>query len=343
VKRRGGAPLLTSFVVLVSFFLWMDTSVLLINPDYEAYERIYQSAMLGKDWERFFIFVNFYFHQFGLSYSGFRSFILIFSSTALWLVLSRLQPAQLMNLPPPRAANLFLIFFILAVFLFEYFVIKIRAGFAIGLICCAILCLLSPHILRGWIFASVFLVLAFYTHQYTTVILILFLGLPFVVTKWKGRPRRKIRWFIFVSVGAVAFILYMLYSLYEQRGEYLFSPMNPVRVVMFSIVPLVLFFFTRNESSITVTGRGALEEFPSYFVRFYMVLAMGQLLLFLAGLTEQSGEAQQRLYMLSSITALLSLRLSGPALRAPISAYILLMNALFFLRSVYMPDFLDYF
>jgi hypothetical protein len=344
VKRRGGATLLTIFVVLVSFFLWMDTSVLLINPDYEAYERIYQSAMLGKDWERFFIFVNFYFHQIGLSYSGFRSFILIFSSTALWLVLSRLQSAQLMNLVSPRAANSFLMFFILAVFLFEYFVIKIRAGFAIGLICCAILCLLSPHILRGRIFASVFLVLAFYTHQYTTAILIVFLGLPFVAAIWKGRPRRKSRWFTFVSVGAVAFILYMLYSLYELRGEYLFSPMNPVRVVMFSIVPLVLLFFTRNESSIIVTGRGgALEEFPFYFVRFYIVLAMGQLLLFVAGFTEQSGEAQQRLYMLSSVAALLSLRLSGPTLRAPISAYILLMNALFFMRSVYLPDFLDYF
>ncbi len=334
-KGRRGPPLFASFLVLVAFFLWIDPSDL---PDYEAYENIYKYSLFDVDWEIFFVWVNVFFHQIGLSYSDFRGFILIFSSAALWLLLSRLQSAQLAKSASHRAANSFLMFFILAVFMLEYFVIRIRSGFAVGLICCAILFLLSPRILLGRILASVFLVLAFFTHQTTTSILIVFLGIPFVAAMWKGRPRSKSRWFILVSVGAVAYILYMIISSFELRGEHLFSPLNPVRFVMLSIVPLVLFFFTRNESSITVTGRGALEEFSSYFVRFYAVLAMGLALLFVTGLTAASGEALARLYVLASVPALLSLRFSGSARRAPISAYLLVINALFFLVPLFLPS-----
>lgn len=334
MKRRRGYSLFAIFLILVVFFRWIDPSGL---PDYEAYQKIYDYSIFTEGWEIFFIFVNLFLQEIGLSYSGFRGFILIFSSAALWLVLSRLQSTKMVKPASISVANSLLMFFVLAVFLLEYFVIKIRAGFAIGLICCAILCLLSPRILLR-IFASVFLALAFFTHQQTTAILIVFLGLPLAASVWKGSLRRKNRWFFFITVGSVMYILYMVNSLFILRGEELFSPMNPVRFVMFSIVPLIIFFLLRNESSISVTNRGSIYEFPSYFARFYAVLALGQGLMFVAGLTAESGEAQQRLYMLSSIAALLSFRISGSAMRAPISAYILVMNALFFLRSVFLPD-----
>lgn len=334
-KMRRASPLFVGFVVLVAFFLWLNPSNL---PDYEAYKLIYQYSLLGEDWEIFFIFVNVFFRQIGFSYSDFRGLILIFSSSALWLVLSRLQSGQLGKSASVRAANSFLMYFVIAVFLFEYSVIRIRAGFAIGIICCAILFLMSPRVMLGRILASVLLVLAFFAHRSTTLILIVFLGMPFVTAMWKGRPRSKRRWFVLVAVGAVASLLYIMNSSFELRGEHIFSPLNPVRFVMLSIVPLILYFFTKNESRITVAGSGALKEFPSYFVRFYAVLAIGLALMFVTGLTAQSGEALVRLYTLSSVPALLSLRLSGSALRAPISAYILVTNALFFLVTVLLPS-----
>jgi len=83
---------------------------------------------------------------------------------------------------------------------------------------------------------------------------------------------------------------------------------------------------------------GATNEFSSYFARFYAVLAIALTLIYFAGLTGGAGEALVRLYTLSSVPALLSLRLSGSVLRAPISAYILIINAIFFLVTVFLPQ-----
>ena len=334
MNRRRDPSLATIFLILVIFFSWIDQSGL---PDYEAYQKIFDYSIFAEGWEIFFIFVNVFLKKIGLSYSGFRVFILIFSSVALWLVLSRLQSKKKVKLAPATVVNSFLMFFILAVFMLEYFVIKIRAGFAIGLFFCAIYCLLSPQILLR-IFSIIFLVLSFFTHQQTTAILIVFLVLPLAASVYKGSLPRKSWGFFSLTVSSVVYILYKVNSLYILRGEELFSPMNPVRVVMFSIVPLIILFFLRNELNIPVTKKGSIYEFPSYFVRFYIVLALGQGFMFVAGFTAESGEAQQRLYMLSSITALLSFRISGSAMSAPVSSYILVMNALFFLRSVFLPD-----
>lgn len=332
--KRRQPPLWVGFAILIAFFLWLDPIDL---PDYEAYKAIYQYSKLGEDWEIFFVFVNVFFRQIGVSYSDFRGLILIFSSSALWLVLARL-PGKPVKSASARVANSLLLYFVLAVFLFEYSVIRIRAGFAIGIICCAILFLMSSRVMIGRALAGVLLVLAFFVHRSTTSILIVFLGMTFIPAMWRGLPGSKRRWFILISLGAVASLLYTMNSSFELRGEHIFSPLNPVRFVMLSIVPLILYFFTMNESRITVAGSGALKEFPYYFVRFYAVLAIGLALMFVTGLTAQSGEALVRLYTLSSVPALLSLRLSGSALRAPISAYILVTNALFFLVTVLLPS-----
>jgi hypothetical protein len=107
---------------------------------------------------------------------------------------------------------------------------------------------------------------------------------------------------------------------------------------MLSIVPLVISFFIKNESGIALKSRNAVADFSFYFVRFYIVFAMGLALMFFAGLTGESGEALVRLYTLSSIPALLSFRRSGSVMKAPISTYILSVNALFFLATVFLPD-----
>jgi hypothetical protein len=228
-------------------------------------------------------------------------------------------------------------FFVLAVFLFEYSSIRIRAGFAIGIIWCALYSMLSLRVLLGWVFGVIFLMLAFFTHKSTTMILVIFLGLPFIAVNWKRYHRFKNRLFILLSVVSVAFLLYVMNSSYELRGEHIYSPLNPVRFVMLSVIPLFMFFFTKNESmGILMSGR-PMEDFPNYFARLYVVLAIALSLLFFAGLTGDSGEALVRLYTLSSVPALLSLRISGSALRAPISAYILTINALFFLVTVFLP------
>lgn len=334
VKRRGGAALLAIFVALVVFFLWLDPSQL---PDYEAYENMYHDSLLGGDWEIFFVSVNFFFRSVGFSYSDFRGLILIFLSFALWLVLLRIRPSRLTGSVSSRMANFVLMFFVLAVFVFEYAVVRIRAGFAMALVFYAVFFLMSLRVLPGRVLAVIFLALAFFTHGFTALILFLFLGMPFVATMWKRRVRGWEFIFSMASAGAVTYLLYAIDSSFELRGEHLSSSLNPVRFVMLSIVPLMLFFFMRNESRVAASGGAGLEIFPAYFVRFYVILAIGLALMFFSGRTGDSGEALVRLYTLSSIPAMLSLGISGSAFRAPISSYILIINALFFLVTVLLP------
>jgi hypothetical protein len=131
--------------------------------------------------------------------------------------------------------------------------------------------------------------------------------------------------------------MFTVNSSYELRGEHIFSPLNPVRFVMLSIVPFALFFLLKNESRIDLKGRQAVVNFSFYFVHLYIVLAIGLALMFFTGLTGQSGEALVRLCTLSSIPALLSFRLAGSVRSVPISSYILTINALFFLVTVFLP------
>lgn len=334
VKKKRGPPLFALFVILVTYFLWIDPREL---PDYEAYDQIFKMSMLGRDWEIFFIFVNFYFRQMGFSYPEFRVFLLVFCSSALWLALSNIKPAESSKSISVRATNLFLIFFILAVFIFEYFVIRIRAGFAIGIISCSIYFLFASRAPFRRILAIILLVLAFYTHQFTTVILVIFLGVPLLASLWKGQPLRKPRLYILASAGIVAYMLYVLNSSYEIRGENVYSELNPVRFIMLSIVPLFMFFLTKNESSIPLTSGGSITDFPNYFIRFYAVLAIGLSLMYFSGMTVKSGEAIVRLYTLASIPSILSLKIAGSPFRSPVCTYILVINALFFLATVFMP------
>ena len=334
VKRKG-LSLIATFILLGIFFLLLDQSNL---PDYESYERIYQNSLLGEEWEIFFVLLNFLFRQSGLSYSDFRSFIFLFSSFGLWLLLLQLHISY-KEIPVSASVgySIFL-FFILAVLLFEYFVIRIRAGFAMGLIFYAIIFLKSKRVWIGRFFAALFLMSAFFTHKSTTVILTVFLMFPFTALMWSGRLGKKNLFYTIFSLVAVYFLLHTLNSSYELRGEHIHSPLNPVRFLMLSVVPLALALFIKNESSSSKKRRIAVSDFSFYFVRFYIVLALALAFMFFLGLTGESGEALVRLYTLSSIPALLSLRLTGSIMRAPISAYIVFINALFFLVTVLLPS-----
>lgn len=334
--RYRELPLLAFFLVVVGLFLWIDQRNL---PDYESYERIYRESSLGEGWEIFFIAVNFLFRESGFSYTDFRDFILIFSSLALWVLLSRIQ--RLYHFQPVSVAYILLIFFVTTMLIFEYFVIRIRAGFAMGLIFFAVFFLLSTRVWLVRFLAVPLLLLAFFTHKTTSLILIIFLMFPFVagLSKWPLRNKNSI--YLFLSIVTVSCLLYALNSSYELRGEHIHSPLNPVRFAMISGIPIALTFLVKNESSGYQKCLGSVPEFSFFFIRFYIILALGLAFMFFLGLTGESGEALVRLYTLSSIPSLLSLQLSGSIIRAPVSAYILLINALFFLNTVLFSGNVD--
>lgn len=337
LKKRGigkwqrQSTLIIVFVIIIPFFLWLDPSDL---PDYDSYSRIYLTSFIGGDWEIFFTLVNFYFREIGRSYSDFRHFIFIFSSLSLFLVLSRVETLQYNKTILVSWINLVFLFVVVAVFMLEYFLIRIRAGFAIGLICFAIYSLMSKRVYYGRIVAFLFISLAFFTHKSTTIILLVFILVPLARIMLSGISRNKNILNFIISAFSIVLLFYMINSSYADRGEHVLSPLNPFRFVMVSIVPLVLYYFTKNECRLITTMDNPILGYPSNFLHFYIFIAFGLAFMFFAGMTETSGEALVRVITLSSVPALISVQISGTAQRAKINAYILAINVLFFLATL---------
>jgi hypothetical protein len=332
--KKPSLQLATIFVAVIGLFVSLDISNF---PDYESYRRIFDSALLGGEWEVFFVFANFVFIEYGLSYDVFRICILLASSLALWMVLHRLWSEQPVGFIPDRVVNYVLIAFLLAVFVFEFFIVRIRSGFAIGLFCYAIYFVSIPRALWSIIVALIFIVLAFFTHQFTTAVLSIMLGIPYFFATACRLGRYRSLTFDLIAMTSVALMLMMLLTLYESRGEHLSGALHSVRFVMLAVVPVLLFFVGKSEIKRHESARHGIDEFPYYFIRYYGFMAAGLILFYVAGLTAQSGEAIVRLYTLSSLGALFSISITGSVFRAPISSYLVLINALFFIVTVFSP------
>lgn len=325
--RRVG---LVEFISLL--FSWIFFSIYpVVNPDYDAYSAIYSNAELGGDWEVFFIYINHLFREAGFAYDQFRLLILLFSITGLFLLLSRLKPIN-------ETKRFFSIYSLvmaigLVVFVLEYFVIRIRAGLAIGMFMWA----LYFFNRKSWykeLMALVMLVLSYFTHQFTTSMLMVFVFIPWVFTIYGESSRLKnsvyMGLLIFIAVGC----LYYLNATYELRGDNLFSPLNPVRAFSLTIMPLAIYCVSSNETELRSGLFSGLSIFHPLFIRLYLIFSLGLAIMWLMGLTDQSGEAIVRVFTLLSFPAIIALKLKGVFLKAKIPSFILLSNALFFLYAL---------
>lgn len=326
VRRVGLVEFLSLFFAGIFF-----TNYPLVNPDYEAYSVIYSTSELGGDWEIFYIYLNHLFREAGFSYDQFRLFILLFSITGLFLLLSRLKP---INETKGFLSIYSLIMAVgLVVFVLEYFVIRIRAGLAIGMFMWA----LYFFNRKSWykeLMALVMLVLAYFTHQFTTSMLMVFVFIPWIFTIY-GKPSKLKKsvymgFLIFVTSGC----LYYLNATYALRGDNLFSPLNPIRALSLTIIPLVIYFISSSETDLRSELFPELSMFHPLFVRLYMFFTGGLAMMWLLGLTNESGEAIVRVFTLFSFPAILALKLKGVSLRAKIPSFILLSNALFFMYAL---------
>lgn len=336
-KRR--ASYIGIILVLITFFY------LLLNlgelPDYESYERIFTDAVLGGDWEILFVALAYLFTHIGLSYSDFRDFILVTSSLSLLLTLRAIDRQRL---GAARFANdvifyhLFLTF-VLLVFFLEYFVIRIRAGLAIGVISLAFYFFLSGGRM-GRLAAVVLVVLSFFVHQFTSIILAILVIFPIA---WSSMPKfflRKKSLFYLVSAFVACMVLFGIQTTFESRGENVFSSLNSVRFLAISVIPLIIYFLIPGETRIYATGGEGYYnvEFVRNFVRLYVIFSAALFVSYFLGLTENSGEAIVRVFTLASLPALYSLVFIGSVRKAPISSYILATNALFFIATIYFPS-----
>jgi hypothetical protein len=118
------------------------------------------------------------------------------------------------------------------------------------------------------------------------------------------------------------------------------SPLNPIRFILIAIIPLIIYLisiFVRYKNKLVLVDLNSLSQ---RFEIFYIVLATCLIVLHSCDLTKTTGEAVVRFFTLLSFPALLALVSSGGLSRALVSAYILAINACFFLATLNMwPGF----
>ena len=311
--------------------IYLTTNMGINNPDYYSYYTIYLTANLHEDSKVLFIYINYIFREAGFTYDQFRFFILLFSITGFWAILSKLKPT-FKNKSFFTAYSLTMAICIFAIVL-EYFVIRIRAGLSIGMFMWAFYFFSSKK--RYMQFIGLFIVTSAYlTHQYTAIVLSTFIFPPWLFAVLGRDSKLKNNIYFAILILLTTGFLYYLNKTYILRGENLFSKLNPIRLLTFTGIPLVIYFMFPKEPKSDSKVSSGVHMFPKLFNQLYIFFAVGLAIMWLLGLVNESGEAITRVFTLFSLPAIFALRLKGLFLNAKVASFILLSNTAFFLHTI---------
>ena len=334
----------TYFIAATAYFMLLDASKF---PDYAAYAGIFAYPPNIK--EPLFAFLNSAFRDAGLNYESFRKLILLFSLCSLLYLLLVVQKLEsIPNSLKLNVVSIILVAYVLSVFIFEFFVIRIRAGLAISLFCIGIASLSrGPKYFYSWTLFLIAACAAFFVHKSSAVILILTFGVTALPLLNAVKPSSwnlwitsdlglKLMYFLVTSA-----LLFMVLTQNQVRSGVVISGLNPIRLICLSIIPLILF-------SITLLLRNKKNQYfykPNTWILsfeiFYIFLAIGLLIIYSFGLANESGEALVRFYTLLSFPALIAYVIAGDIFSSPLCAYILAINASFFLATLNMyPEYI---
>lgn len=327
------------FLLATIFFVLLDAQNL---PDYAAYAGIYRNPENIN--EPLFVILNNFFRNSGLSYEYFRKLGLLFSLGSLLYLIVMLQ--KLASFPKNIGLNFIcatLLFYVLSIFIFEFYIIRVRAGLAIALFCIGVSSIAkAPKSLAHWAILLSAVGAAFFIHKASAVILTLVFGVTALPILKSMEPRLKEVWILnfksilifYVTIGGT--LLFLVSTQNQVRTGVVISPLNIFRLICLSVAPIFIFFGTKFLGKKNIMPDSNQITWYISFEFFYIVLAIELLILYSVGLTSNSGEAIVRFFTLLSFTALVGLISSGSIFSAPLCSYLLIINSSFFLATLNM-------
>ena len=343
------------------------------NPDYEAYKWIYENdainyAQASVD----LLFVGFVraVRYFNIEYEYFRYALLIISLAALYFAIIFMHKSLSYHTPNRdsirlKITPLLLVVVIVSMYMLflEFYLVRIRAGFALSIIALSFVFYLTDTERAGIIKKSaalVLLVISYNIHSSTTIVLGYMFFIPFFYLYLYNNIRtflsKNISLF-FVVCTSVLISLLIIYAgdvKSVARGAHLFSHLHPARIFGVAMIPLLLpvaieflraclaketskIRFTRSKNNcncdLMLTRARSWLNFSTLT---YLSLALSLIILFGVGFVETSGEAMVRFFTLSSVPAVFVL-LIGRSKYSLIWQYILLINSLFFAKAIFTP------
>ena len=358
--------ILTLFVFLL-FILNIDITKL---PDYNSYERIYSGSVLESisvgGWEPFFMMINFIANSFDIKYDDYR-LIVLFTSILLWFlsftIIKRKEKKSILVALNKSSLNSFrirkysmfiniLIIFSIVLFMFEFYIIRIRAGLAISFFIFAFAILWNrtnkASILNS-VIAFILLLISSQTHFSTFVILSYLVLFPYLIAKVyfyaKFKYKVNFNFLIYICLYILSIlVLKSIIDAVEVSRIGVASQLNPVRFFSVAILPLLIALpiFKKKKLFLNLTTRNVgLNEVTSfrdvyyYFIFLnYIYLLINLVFFYSFGLVDIAGEAVVRVYSLAYIPAFLIIFNTNKKY-VYFWLIVILVNALFFMNTIY--------
>ena len=314
-------------------------------PDYYSYLTMYGYG--GEFSSRYagFATIAALLSRIGLNYEHFRLLMLVLG-TILSAIFLRMGRATTLTSGARsggiQQSNTLMLLFV-SVFILEFFLIRLRAGLSIFFVTIAFLTWknstrsFSRRVINLVLkTTSIFLSAAI--HIETFAIIFVFMLTPILWARYANlRPQWKAKVFFLMSCAIwVVIFWFVTNNTVQFRGENLRSALNVVRFVAIAPIPILLWPVVWRQLRRIGNKKWRNDYFPYFFVLNYMASALVLTLVYLLGQVGGSGEAIVRIMTLSSLGAIVSLAEGGINLHNGIAIYIVTVNSLFFINTVFL-------
>lgn len=341
-KKLFGIIVTLMLFWLFGFFLYsLDASQL---PDFEAYYLMYYDGEnLGLSYRAYYN-VGLFAQSLGMDYQDFRALVLgagiAFSAITLSIRGTSFSGyGYQAKLPILKiAAYLTLIF----VFVFEYYVIRLRAGLSIFFFSISFSYwqyfklnksskIFRKMMVMGAILASAII------HLETWLILVLFVCPAAFWSRYlKLHSSSNLKYFIGCFGAWLAMFWLGINPSLAVRGPELAIALNPIRFISISIAPIAIWLLFNVQNSLFKESTVENKNFPHLFQLNYIASAAALFFYYYFSVgSNDAGEAIVRVMTLSSFGAILSIVLGGITFKNGLTLYIILINSLFFINTIY--------
>lgn len=330
-----------SLALLGLILYFIDASKL---PDFDSYYVMYEGGNLGGSYWGFSK-IALILKTLGLDYREFRFLVLAVGLMFVIIIFDLRRNCYLFISKNSRIyfSKSFELAILVSIFIFEFYLIRLRAGISIFFFllffylwqCGREYKQVRP--LRFPLLLSTFFLSAL-VHFETFICIILFVG-PVILWSRYVKLCGALNEFLFFTICLGIWLALFWFGIapsLADRGPELYSKLNPIRLIMISILPMIVWPFIRTYYSGNLTSATGKLSFQYLYALNFVASAIALFLYYyLSTSGEHAGEAIVRVMTLSSFGAILSLALGGLSRRNSMAFYILIVNSLFFLYTVY--------
>lgn len=313
-------------------------------PDYDSYSVLFEesSTLVGR-YTGFGRIVGALTYL-GLTYDLFRTLALslgiLLSAMLLRFRSKNICTNAALSKKNKKRSVVFLVLFFAVVL--EFYLIRLRGGLSIFFYVLGFLRLLRGHEFRvKYAFHSLLIFLLFFLsaimHAETFLSLSALLMPPLLYSRLAKKHQCKGSTFFFLFCVLIWVIVFWkgVADSAEIRGEHLNSPLNFVRFLGISIIPIVMWLPVWLHYRKLYSRASRATHFPYLFGLSYIASAVTLIFFYSSGAGANVGEAIVRVLTLSSVGAAITISGWGVNMSNSLPIYLLACNSLFFINTVY--------